>query len=179
MSVAATSDLQVTSLFTPRTVRDPVGMWASGLSVAMDASGGLVSWTLSAPADVRNLYIFNIMAAVASKSGGVAAAARFGARFLANVPPSSAAGLGSYELVIAKDSIALGSAVTPDGVLLPREWQFLPIWDPFGQTGVMDILVMTVDPNIDGEVAQFNAVGYYWHREAHRVEGGLRWPGSA
>ncbi len=179
MSVAAASSLQVTSLFTPRTVRDPIGIWAAALGVAADGTGGFVEWTLSVPADIRNLYIFNIMAASITKTGAVGAAARFRARLLANVPPSSPAGLGSYELNIARDSIALGLDVIPDGVLIPREWQFLPIWDPFGQAGDMDILVLRNDPNTVAETVSFVAAGYYWHREAHRAPGGLLWPGTS
>ena len=183
MSISSNSDIRQTAIFTPRDVRDPLGVWGGRNAITGDVSTGSVRTIFRVPADLRPAYVYTCYSVQISQDDGTLDRNPMRVRLLTNWPNiDPQAGVQAYSthnIVTADGSASLFEPVAgPEGVLLAPNDRFILLFDPRPSVISMPILELEYESNQDGETYIFECYGYFWDRTVMDTPGGLRHPGS-
>lgn len=184
MAIATAVAIQQSAIFTPRDLRDPVGVWGARLGVTGDATAGSIKVQFQVPAELNAAYVYTcygltIAALTVDTANGQGAKARLLTNW-PNVDP--AAGVQGFATVIARtmtsDSDFTGEIGMPNQPLLSPEQRFLVLYDPRPAGGVLTIVELELGSNVNTATYSFETYGYFWDRAVMQTPGGLRHPGS-
>ncbi len=191
MSIAATVEIITNAIFTPRDLRDPLGVWGARLGVTGDATGNSITVDFVVPSARRAEYVYtcysvNLTALTVTAENGQG----IRVRLLTNWPNiDPAAGVQAYSTARfgsmntdANFTPPIGgmSGTTPAGAMYVQDIdRFLLLYDPRpGVSGDMSIVQIEGGFNTDTATYSFEAYGYYWDRAVMNTPGGLRHPGT-
>lgn len=188
MAQALTVDVITNAIFTPRDLRDPLGVWGARLGIVGDASGGGIKVLIQVPAAQRAAYVytaysvnFSILDGIGQNQQGLKV------RLLTNWP-----NIDPQEGVQAYSTLRIGNVNTDDDFtapiggagqvqarfILPQDI-YLLLYDPRPLNVAMTIIEMEMGFNTLAENYSVECYGYYWDRAVLDTPGGLRHPGSS
>ena len=183
MSITEQSAIVQTAIFTPRDVRDPLGVWGGRNGITGDASGEFIKTQFFVTALEKASYVYTCYSAHVSKLTGAIVRGPIQVRLLSNWPNiDPQAGVQAYST--ANTQISEGSAsfpspiTTPEDILIGPNDRFIPLFDPRPIGGNMFIVEMTFEDNVLADTYAFECYGYFWDRTVMDTPGGLRHPGS-
>jgi len=190
MSIATTVAIIPTAIFTPRDIRDPLGVWGARQGVTGDATGNSITVDFVVPEARRAEFVYTCYSTnLTVLVGNSENAQGIRVRLLTNWPNiDPLAGVQGYSTAIfgSVDTdanftapIAGMSGTTPGYNFISPNDRFLLLYDPRpGVSGDMSIVQIEGAFNTNGTTYSFEAYGYYWDRAVMNTPGGLRHPGS-
>lgn len=174
--------VETSAIFTPRDIRDPLGVWGARASVTGTATGGIkVSFTV--PAELKAAYVFTAYDAQIAELSGTVGQPNGKIRLLTNWPNvDPQAGVQGFSSLLVFN-VAFNSGFTapiagPNQSIIKPNQRFMVLYDPRAIGGDMTIVEMEIGENVLAAEYSFEVWGYYWDREVMLAPGGLRHPGS-
>lgn len=188
MPQALTVAIITNAIFTPRDLRDPLGVWGTRLGITGDETGGSIKVLIQVPAEQRAAYVytcysvnFSILTGSGQNQQGLKV------RLLTNWP-----NIDPIEGVQGYSTFRQGNVNTDANYTSPiagigqiqSEYitpldRFILLYDPRPLNTVMTIVEMELGFNTLAETYSVEVYGYYWDRAVMDTPGGLRHPGTA
>jgi len=184
MAIVQTGDVVQTGIFSPRDVRDPLGVWGVRIGVTGDGTGEPITAQMQVPAARKSAYVYTCYNISTTKlTGAVNANANLKSRLLTNWPNLSAtAGVQAFGTVrrtlLQFDGSWVGELYAPADPILDRNDRFILLYDPRPIGGPMVIVELQMPENELNATYAFEAYGYYWDRSVMDTPGGPRHPGT-
>ncbi len=185
MSITEQAAIEQSAIFTPRDLRDPLGIWGGRHGITGDATADFVKTQFFVPAAEKSSYIYTCYSAQIGKlTGAGVARGPMQCRLLTNWPNiDPQAGVQAYSTLNTRIAEGSGSFPAPYmgplGFLIGPNDRFLPLFDPRPIGGNMFIVELIYEENVNTETYGFECYGYFWDRAVLDTPGGLRHPGSS
>lgn len=184
MAITQSGDVVPTGIFSPRDVRDPLGVWGVRIAVTGDATGVPITVQMNVSAERKAAYVFTCYNIVATKlSGSTNSNVNLKSRLLTNWPNlSDSAGIQAFGTVrrtlLQFDGSWTGQLYAPADPILDRNDRFILLYDPRPSGGAITIIELQMPENENSATYAFEAYGYYWDRSVMDTPGGPRHPGN-
>lgn len=185
MAIALEVAVIASSIFRPRDLRDPLGVWGARLGVTGDASSGGIKVDFIVPEDEAGKYVYTYYAYNWGQLTGTLSTAGLSVRLLTNWPNiDPLAGVQGFDTMIMGVPRTQGnntgqqSAPTNGTMLFFESARFIPLYDPRPSGGQITIVELQHNDNVDLATYVFQAYGYFWDRQVMNTPGGLRHPGA-
>ncbi len=188
MAISTTVDVITNAIFTPRDLRDPLGVWGARLGVTGDGSpSGGVKVGVQVTAAERAAYVYTAYSANFSILNGTGQNAQgLKLRLLTNWPNiDPTAGVQGYSTLRignvntdADFSAPIAGIGQVQSEYITVNDRFLVLYDPRPLNVPMTIVEMEMAFNDLNDLYVFEVYGYYWDRAVMDTPGGLRHPGS-
>jgi len=189
MSINLNIEVVETALWPQRDARDPLGVWGARGGVTGDASGGVIRAFILVPASKRRGRIYTCYNAstTCSQETVPETSTAIRSRLLTNWPDVDVVQVGAQGFAgwirsaVVDDGVGNAPVTGPSTPLIFPNDRFILLFDPGVVAAglAMVIIEMERNANVDSNIYDFQAYGYYWDRQILDTPGGPRHPGSS